>query len=76
MCKAYVQTTYCKKCKGNNDKGFNIEFKKVKNYTQEERWEQKEQRSDNLISITEIFIQKRLTGSGYKKLYFFSTVDT
>lgn len=59
MCKAYVQTTYCKKCKGNNDKGFNIEFKKVKNYTQVERWEQKEQRSDNLISITEIFIQKR-----------------
>ena len=37
MCKAYVQTTYCKKCKGNNDKGFNIEFKKAKNYTQEER---------------------------------------
>ena len=30
MCKAYVQTTYCKKCKGNNDKGFNIEFKKGK----------------------------------------------
>ena len=59
MCKAYVQATYCKKCKGNNDKGFIIEFKKAKNYTQEERWEQKEQRSDNLISITEIFIQKR-----------------